>query len=426
MWARPWTFASVEGPALAIGLSAHDVPLAATYDELVNAPFLFRLAGLLACAMVLVQALLAAAPIPDVAGVNPAALRTVVGGVVTIFFAVFATVFWFATARGPVERPNRRIAFALSGLVILALLLHTDLLYVVAAALAYLLPPRIALRAFGLQAIAFVILGTLQSSGPGFEPAPAVASLAPLPRVALTLVMAFTFQLFAFAGGLLAASEWRSRRGLLQRTAELQAAQSLLAESSRRAERLEISRELHDTLGHHLTVLSVQLELARKTCEGSARAAVDRAQGVARLLLADVRAVVTSFRMLPPLDLRRALLSLAAGVTRCEVSVICPERLDLPPAQAHALFRSAQEALTNSLRHAAALHIRMEVSTVHHGARLRVEDDGRGAPALTKGNGLTGLAERLVEVGGHLDVHAPKTGGFVLEATVPGRAAEAA
>src|SRR6185436_21028322 len=92
----------------------------------------------------------------------------------------------------------------------------------------------------------------------------------------------------------LAASEQRSRRDLQQRARELLATQQMLADSSRVAERTQISRELHDTLGHSLTVLSVNLELASHLTDGRAAEAVTKAQTVARMLLADVREVVHS------------------------------------------------------------------------------------------------------------------------------------
>src|SRR6185436_18235770 len=106
----------------------------------------------------------------------------------------------------------------------------------------------------------------------------------------------FAFQVFALLATHLAESESRARQELALANAELRTAADLLDASSRANERLRIARDLHDLLGHHLTALSVNLEVASHLTDGKAREHVEHAQSLAKLLLSDVRAVVTDLR----------------------------------------------------------------------------------------------------------------------------------
>ena len=102
---------------------------------------------------------------------------------------------------------------------------------------------------------------------------------------------------FALSHSLHELRERAARAELLARNAELHATRELLAESSRVAERLRISRDLHDTLGHHLTALSIQLDIATRRSEGAAAEHIREAHAITRLLLSDVRDVVGQLRV---------------------------------------------------------------------------------------------------------------------------------
>jgi signal transduction histidine kinase len=101
------------------------------------------------------------------------------------------------------------------------------------------------------------------------------------------------FQMFAITTAWLARSESLARQDLARANAELHATRALLAENSRVAERLRIACDLHDTLGHHLTALSLQLEVASRLAENQAAEHVLEAHAITRLLLSDVRDVVS-------------------------------------------------------------------------------------------------------------------------------------
>jgi signal transduction histidine kinase len=229
-----------------------------------------------------------------------------------------------------------------------------------------------------------------------------------------------TFELFALAAASLAVAEARAREEAARLNAELQATQGLLAESARQSERLRISRDLHDTLGHHLTALSLNLEAASHLASGRAREHVQKAQALARLLLAEVRNVVDAARDGEHYDLKEALRTLAAGVPRPRVHLTLPEALELPDgARAHALFRCVQEIVTNAARHSGAANLWIDVRVSGEGVALQAHDDGRGRERIEPGRGLAGMRERFEAMGGRVDVRSEPGRGFSLTAQLP-------
>ncbi|GMU44286.1 MAG: hypothetical protein AMXMBFR25_22720 [Lysobacterales bacterium] len=223
-----------------------------------------------------------------------------------------------------------------------------------------------------------------------------------------------------FFSSFVAERQTRAREELRVVNSELRATQLLLAESERASERLRISRELHDVVGHHLTALSLNLEVASHLVEGKALGHVKQAQSVSKQLLADVRQAVSVLRGSDRMDLPVALRELVASVPAPEVHLQLPERLEIADARrAQVLVRLTQEILTNSMRHARArnlwLHFRLDADEVELVAR----DDGRGAAELKAGNGLTGMRERLEIFGGSLDIETRPGYGFVVLARLP-------
>ncbi|NYE47581.1 signal transduction histidine kinase [Spinactinospora alkalitolerans] len=210
--------------------------------------------------------------------------------------------------------------------------------------------------------------------------------------------------------------EQRMRRELTEAHIELQAATVLLSESARTAERLRISRDLHDLIGHQLTVLTLELEAARHREGERAREHVDRANRVARDLLADVRATVGELRA-ESSDLTEALRQVVRDLPGLEVSIDVDSHVRVGEEQTAALVRAVQEIVTNTIRHADARELRIEVSSDGSGAVLAAVDDGRGACEPVLGNGLRGLTERFEALGG--DVAFDGGEGFRVTARVP-------
>jgi signal transduction histidine kinase len=227
------------------------------------------------------------------------------------------------------------------------------------------------------------------------------------------------FQLFAFGASRIAVREAAGREELGRVHAELLAKEALLADSARVAERLRIARELHDALGHHLTALCLQLELARNVADGRAKDPVDRAHGLTKELLAELRTVVGTMRDETPIDLSRALHTLVAGIPEPRVHLDIKGPLDVDAPLAHTIFRCVQEALTNAVRHARAANVYLEVQLDTENVTVRARDDGRGALVMKPGHGLSGLRERIEGMGGTLEVVAALGAGLTLSASLP-------
>jgi len=228
------------------------------------------------------------------------------------------------------------------------------------------------------------------------------------------------FQVFAVLTASLALKEQRAREDLARTNAELVATQELLAESSRMAERVRISRELHDLLGHHLTSLSLNLEVVSHLTEGEAREHVEQARSMARLLLSDVREAVREIREDGSVDLAGPLRSLVADVPSPRVHLSMPEPLvSDDPDRAHAVLRCVQEVVTNSVRHAGARNLWIDIERQDGELVVQARDDGRGTREIRPGRGLTGMRERLERMQGRLRVDSAAGAGFTVEARLP-------
>jgi signal transduction histidine kinase len=228
------------------------------------------------------------------------------------------------------------------------------------------------------------------------------------------------FQIFAVAMARLAARERSSREALAVVNVELEAARSLVAEQSRAAERLRISRDLHDALGHHLTALSLQLDVASRLADGRAADHVQQAHAIARLLLADVRSVVSQLRESSAVDVAEALRRLipASGPLAVHLDMM-PALSGVDPDRAQVLVRCVQEVITNAVRHAGAANLWITIADTADGIRVDARDDGQGAAALDWGNGLRGMRERFESCEGRLDVRTRPGGGFELHGVMP-------
>jgi len=227
------------------------------------------------------------------------------------------------------------------------------------------------------------------------------------------------FQGYAIITAYVARTETLLRRELAGANAELRTTQSLLAHSIRSGERLRISRELHDLIGHHLSALILNLEVARHK-ETDWQPHVYKAQEVARQLLEDGRTVVRLLRGDQYADVRPLLEQIVADIPQIRIHLNLPEKMPLEDARlAQVLVRVVQEAVTNAIRHSGCSNLWVAVSRSDDMLEIKAEDDGRGADDLRWGTGLTGMRERLEEIGGSLTVMARVGRGFSLQASLP-------
>jgi two-component system, NarL family, sensor histidine kinase DesK len=202
---------------------------------------------------------------------------------------------------------------------------------------------------------------------------------------------------------------------------ELQAARHELARLAVTEERLRIARDLHDLLGHSLSVINLKSELAAKLVEQDPKRAAAElvdVQAVGRQALAEVRDAVQGYRQLA-LD-----EALAGARTALSAAGIAYELEGDPvalPADVEEVFAWAvREGTTNVVRHSRAAHCAVRIRDGAGEATLEVDDDGASPPAAPEaGSGLTGLAERAARLRGRLEAGARPGGGFRLRLVVP-------
>ncbi len=318
--------------------------------------------------------------------------------------AMFVVAYFGAFAAGMARGPRRRWQAAACVVAMAALAAALPFVYggnwivlsfYVAILLTVVLPRRAAVVGIALVVVFLFVQALLLG--------------ATAPNAAMNAIAA------AAVGGLMLGF-FNSRKLVLQ----LQQAQGEVARLAAADERLRIARDLHDLLGHTLSLVALKSELARRLSEADPKAAareIGDVEGVAREALAQVRQAVAGYRnqgLAVELNEARRVLE-AAGV---EVAVDTGGA-SLPVDVDELFAWAVREAVTNVVRHARARHCEIRVSAGEGAARLDVVDDGVGPGDAGRGSGLTGLAERASAAGGELDSGPAPGGGFRLEVRVP-------
>jgi signal transduction histidine kinase len=328
-------------------------------------------------------------------------------------FAVFGLAFAFTAWPEHGRRARRRqvaslivqTAAALAMIRLVCSGQEGGLLVIVAAQLGWVLPLWPALVWVFVQAA--VMCAILAFSWP-----------TPLSFMLVTTYLGF--QVLALFSCFLTAREAGARTELARANRELRATRELLANASRLAERERISRDLHDTVGHHLTALSLNLEAASHLAAGDTLTQVERARATTKLLLCDVRDVVSALRNDDPIRLGDALRTLVAAVPEPAIHLALPQDLAIrDPLHAHTVLRCVQEMVTNTIRHADAKNLWIELIQTDGEMTIRAHDDGCGVREVRPGHGLTGMRERLELVGGHLEIDSQPSRGFRIHAHMP-------
>ena len=228
------------------------------------------------------------------------------------------------------------------------------------------------------------------------------------------------FSTFVFVTGYVAKLQAAAREEQRRLNAELRATRTLLAENSRVGERLRISRELHDLLGHHLTALSLNLEVAGHLTEGVAQEHVKQSHVLAKLLLSDVREAVSEMRHGGSIDILASIEPLLLSVPNLQITLIADSSLRLEdPAQAQVLLRCVQELITNTIKHASAKKVELTLQKLDNLLILKSEDDGVGVNLAKLGNGLQGMKERVAELNGQMLIQTSPNHGFSVSITLP-------
>jgi two-component system sensor histidine kinase DesK len=342
-------------------------------------------------------------PISDLFSASLGAIRlTAITATLVAFIALYLALLPPVPQlerRGPRAIRGGLVVLALLGVVVLALGAPSSfraLTFYVVAATAMLLPPR-----FGLAVVAAAAILV------GADLVLTDASASTVVAWVLTSV-AIGVMMVAFG------SKIRANR-------ELEEARHELARLAVTEERLRISRDVHDLLGHSLSIVALKSELAGRLIESDparARAELDDVQRVTRQALADVRAAVQGYRQLA--------LSEAVGSARAALEaagIDCRVERSEPVLSAEVesvLAWAVREATTNVVRHSNARVCEISVRADGGRVELAVEDDGSAEePGEGQGSGLNGLAERAERLHGTLEAGARPGGGFRLRLAVP-------
>jgi len=297
--------------------------------------------------------------------------------------------------------PVHRMPLAAAGLVLTALALASfnpgAVVYLIMAGVTMGLHPS--LRAW---------LGTVAGAFAAVAVAVALAAASPSMLVAVPLA-----SLFGGFGNLI------YMRGV-RRDAELRLSQEEVRRLATLAERERIGRDLHDLLGHTLSVVAIKSELARRLAPRDAAAAgreMEEVERVARHALAEVRAAVTGMRRG---DLAAELISARLMLEASGILLAgdMPAPHTLPHAVEAPLALVLREAVTNIHRHARASEARIEISSEDGQFRMRISDNGCGGLAA-HGNGVSGMRERVRALGGTLAIDSPPRRGTTITVVVP-------
>lgn len=325
---------------------------------------------------------------------------------VAVLIAVFLPIY-AATFRADGDRQTLILIALLGGLAVAGSLVNSGagVFAIYAAATAGRLYP--ARRAVAVVAALMGLIAVM-----------IMISRDPEPWRLATFVAALVFTPVVGATSIFDAERERASRRLRRADEEIERLATV-------AERQRIARDLHDLLGHTLSVIVLKSELASRLVHvdpDRATAEVEEIEQIGRQALGEVRAAVTGYRSRGlRAELDGARVALAAADIDIDIDVP-PHPTDLRPDQETALAMALREAVTNVVRHAEARHATISITTLDGHVRLRVTDDGRGSAGLA-GSGITGMRERIAALGGHLEVGDPKGSdnrrGTVVDVSLP-------
>jgi signal transduction histidine kinase len=379
--------------------------------------------------------------------------------------AVAQALIWPAASSGPDPGVAEFVFVLLTLCTVLPAWLLAD--YPVAAGVAVCPASVLSLSAFRVLTVAGLLAALVILYRLGRRGRQLLAAALTLPY--LVLAVAFASLSFVTRGAstlavLLAAlgpaAAWagaarRARSESAEHTAVREVIAGSLLEHTARGERARVSRELHDVVAHHISMIAVQAETARLTTPGmpaagaqrlsaigdTARTALTEMRRLLGVLREDTRADPPQRQPQPGLAQLNELLDTARDASGSGVRLIVRGTVTaLDPGVELAAYRIVQEALTNTRRHAEGAAVDVELTYTPEALRLRIRDNGPGPPPApgppppsaaaaaampAGGHGLLGMRERAAAVGGELRAGAAPGGGFVVEATLPA-AAEAA
>jgi len=239
----------------------------------------------------------------------------------------------------------------------------------------------------------------------------------------VTAMLFWTFNLFALVMVTTTIKAKESREKVEMINLELISTQQLLGQAAEQAERVRIARNIHDLLGHHLTALTINLQVAGRQLEklnvgskdeSSKKAikdSIEQCHSLSKLLLSDVREAVSDIRMKSNLNIKQAILAMTERLPNIKVSLDYPNDITINDVNtADVLTRCIQESITNALKHGHAKT--MHIAFLQTGdllalsieaalsKQLKVSKTSESNPNFILGNGLKGMQERLKQIQG--------------------------
>lgn len=235
----------------------------------------------------------------------------------------------------------------------------------------------------------------------------------------LTAMLFWTFNMFAIIMVNSTVNEKLAREQAEESNRQLVSAQALLKEASKQSERVRIARNIHDLLGHHLTALTINLQVASLQTEGDIKRSIDQCHQLAKLLLSDVREAVSNIRDKSKVDLQSAIHAMVQHVPGMTIDVDVSQTLRIDDIDiADTLMKCIQESITNSIKHGRSKQLSITLSQDATALRLRIQSSGKMPEKLTFGNGLKGMKERVELVSGKIEFVLNKQ-SLVTEVKIP-------
>jgi two-component system sensor histidine kinase DesK len=212
------------------------------------------------------------------------------------------------------------------------------------------------------------------------------------------------FNIFALIMVNTATKERQAKEHANHLNRELLATQKLLSQASKQAERVRIARNIHDLLGHHLTALTINLQVASRITEGAAKDKIETCHGLAKLLLSDVREAVSEIRENSDVELKGALSALFENLPRLNVQLYFDPNLNITQVKtADIILKCVQESLTNTSKHSVASLFVINIDKKEDHMEIELSDNSKPIKEFDLGNGLKGISERVTQIAGKVD-----------------------
>jgi signal transduction histidine kinase len=258
--------------------------------------------------------------------------------------------------------------------------------------------------------------------------------------MAISAMLFWTFNLFALVMVNTAIKEKQSREKVEIINLELLSTQQLLGQAAEQAERVRIARNIHDLLGHHLTALTINLQVAGRqleqldvsssseTSKNAIKNSIEQCHSLSKLLLSDVREAVSDIRNKSSINLEETILAMSSRLPNIDISLEYPNHIAINDVNtADILSRCIQESITNAIKHSQSKKMHIEFEQINEQITLSIKAFLSKPVKVSKtsneinfkhGNGLIGMQERLKQIEGTVSFHLSNE-AFMTDITIP-------